>query len=60
MMHALPMMAHGPQPYMAVTGRGQGRPDGMPPMQQSHSAPQPSHATMYSPAQPLPYGRPSW
>lgn len=63
MMHALPMMAHGPQPYMTVTGRGQGRPDGMPgmsPMQQSHSAPQPSHTTMYSPAQPLPYGRPSW
>ncbi|KAG1757318.1 hypothetical protein EDB19DRAFT_1933564 [Suillus lakei] len=63
MMHALPMMAHGPQPYMTVAGRGQGRPDGMPgmsPMQQSHSAPQPSHATMYSPAQPQPYGRPSW
>ncbi|KAG1783682.1 hypothetical protein EV702DRAFT_1054926 [Suillus placidus] len=63
MMHALPMMAHGPQPYMTVAGRGQGRPDGMPgmsPMQQSHAAPQPSHATMYSPAQPLPYGRPSW
>ncbi|KAG2155414.1 hypothetical protein DEU56DRAFT_976019 [Suillus clintonianus] len=63
MMHALPMMTHGPQPYMAVAGRGQGRPDGMPgmsPMQQSHSAPQSSHATMYSPAQPLPYGRPSW
>lgn len=61
-MHAVPMMA-GPQPYMTVTGRGQGRPDGMPgmsPMQQTHSAPQPSHATMYSPAQPLPYGRPSW
>ncbi|KAG2156468.1 uncharacterized protein EDB93DRAFT_913624 [Suillus bovinus] len=60
MMHALPIMTHGPQPYMTVAGRGQGRPDGMPPMQQSHSAPQPSHATMYSPAQPLPYGRPSW
>lgn len=62
MMHALPMMAHGPQPYMAVpAGRGQGRPDGMPgmsPMQQSHPPP-PSH-TMYSPAQPLPYARPSW
>ncbi|KAG1755030.1 uncharacterized protein EDB91DRAFT_1042587 [Suillus paluster] len=63
MMHALPMMAHGPQPYMAVAaGRGQGRPDGMPGMSpmQHHSAPQPSHAAMYSPAQPLPYGRPSW
>lgn len=65
MMHALPMMTHGPQPYMAVAaGRGQGRPDGMPGMspmqQQSHPAPQPSHATVYSPAQPLPYGRPSW
>ncbi|KAG2368173.1 hypothetical protein BDR07DRAFT_112415 [Suillus spraguei] len=62
MMHALPMMA-GPQPYMTVAGRGQGRPDGMPamsPMQQSHPAPQPPHATIYSPAQPLPYGRPSW
>lgn len=66
MMHALPMISHGPQPYMTVpAGRGQGRPDGMPgmsSMQQSHSAPQPSppHTTIYSPAQPLPYARPSW
>ncbi|OJA18811.1 hypothetical protein AZE42_00843 [Rhizopogon vesiculosus] len=64
MMHALPMMAHGPQSYMTVpAGRGQGRPDGMPgmsPMQQSHTAPHPSHPALYSPAQHLPYARPSW
>ena len=58
MMHALPMMA---QPYMTVpAGRGQGRPDGMPAMQQSHPNSQPSLPPLYSPAQPLPYARPSW